>query len=44
MIIITNLNNGLSKNISLENLSFGDFKRIISFYSNVKGYDYKIIR
>lgn len=44
MLILTNTKTKLSKQISLDNLSFNDFEKIVSFYVNLDNYIYKIIR
>ena len=44
MLRITNTKTGLYKNISLDNLSWNEFGKIVGFYATLKNYNYKIIR
>ena len=44
MLRIINIKTNLYKDISLDNLSFKDFSKIVGFYATLKDYNYKIIR
>ena len=44
MLRIINLKTKLYKDISLDNFSWNEFSKIISFYATLENYNYKIIR
>ena len=44
MLRIINIKTNLFKDISLDNLSFKDFEKIVGFYATLENYNYKIIR
>ena len=44
MLRIINLKTNLYMDISLDNLSWNEFGKIVGFYATLKNYNYKIIR
>lgn len=44
MIVITNLRNGLSKVLDIESYSFGDYCKIVEFYSNLNNFKVGLVR
>lgn len=44
MIVITNLKNGLSKVLDIEKYNFGEYCRIVEFYSNLENFKVGLIR
>ena len=44
MLRIRNIKTKLYKDISLDNLSWNEFGKIVGFYATLKDYNYKIIR
>ena len=44
MLRIINLKTNLYMDISLDNLSWNEFGKIVGFYATLKDYNYKIIR
>lgn len=44
MLVIVNLKNGLSKELDIESYSFGDYCKIVEFYSNLDNFKVKVVR
>ena len=44
MLVITNLKNGLSKVLDLESYNFGDYCKIVEFYSSLDNFKVGLVR